>query len=108
VSSCCSSMNMRHLSAIYRNQTKKLNFEGVKIAGIRLNKATLLILLLLLANAIGFFAARQYFDRNTCIACTEESESGLEKESTFTDGKTLIYDWTFTLIRFLGSGAQAR
>jgi len=99
---------MRPSSSTLQNTPESIIFERVKIAGIRLNKATVLILLLLLANAIGFFTARQYFDRNTCVACTEEQESRLEKEASFTDGKTLIYDWTSTLIRFLGSGAQAR
>lgn len=83
-------------------------FDPVKVLGFQIRKSTLLIVLLLLANAIGYLAASSYFNDNTCLACSENEEAVLEEAGAYGDKKTAIVDWTFTLIRFLGSGTKAQ
>lgn len=83
-------------------------FDPVKVLGFQIRKSTLLIIMLLLANAIGYFVANKYFTDNTCLACAESEEAVLDNAGAYGDKKTAIVDWTFTLIRFLGSGTKAQ
>jgi hypothetical protein len=83
-------------------------FDPVKVLGFQIRKSTLLIIMLLLANVIGYFAASSYFNDNTCLACSQNEEAVLEEAGAYGDKKTAIVDWTFTLIRFLGSGTKAQ
>jgi hypothetical protein len=108
VSYLYSSMKKAASSVVLKDSINDSIFDPVKVLGFQIRKSTLLIILLVIANAIGYVAASRYFNDNTCLACTQDEETILEEAGGYGDKKTAIIDWTFTLIRFLGSGAKAQ
>ncbi|MBU6323943.1 MAG: hypothetical protein KJS92_00510 [Bacteroidetes bacterium] len=86
---------------------KKSN-NTMNAAGSIFNKKVILIGLLLLANLIGFVVARNYFTRNACMTCAAPREIHKHSGNGVSEGKGTLLNWTFTLIRSLGSGKHIR
>lgn len=80
----------------------------MKAARSIINKKVILIGLLLLANLIGFMVARNYFNRNSCMTCAAPQEIHKHSGSGVSEGTGSLFNWTFTLIRSLGSGKHIR
>jgi hypothetical protein len=108
VSIVYSSMKKETSSVLLKHSSNDSNFDPMKMPGIKIRKSTLLIILLLLANVIGYLTASNYFEDKTCLACSRKEETLPDEAGAYGDKKTAVIDWTFTLFRFLGSGASAR
>jgi len=81
----------------------------VKAAGSIFSRKVVLIGLLLLANIIGYLVARNYFTRNACMTCSNKEEMHEAAPSgKVKDGSKSILNWTYTLIRQLGTGGSVR
>jgi hypothetical protein len=80
----------------------------VKTTRSYLNKKSVLIGFLLLANLIGFVVARNYFHKNACMSCGIPTETTEETGQQVRDGSTVMFSWAFTLLEMMRPGNQVR